>query len=563
MKPEYLKEIHEILIDIYGPEKAPVALEKISGIIAKHDKGKKGRRDKLSQKDMIFITYADSFLKEGSRPLKILGQFAFKYLKDIFTYIHILPFFPFSSDDGFSVIDYYKVAAELGTWDDIHALGGSFKLVFDFVLNHISAGSSWFKKYLENKEGFKDLAISVQPGTDLSEVVRPRSLPLLSHFKKTDGEGVDVWTTFSDDQIDLNYGSIDVLVRMVEVLIFYVKNGAGILRLDAIAYLWKEIGTKCIHLRQTHLIVRLFKLILKNLAPDVLLLTETNVPHEENLSYFGNGSDEADMVYNFSLPPLILYSILSSDSRKFNDWLRSIRMPSPEVCFFNFTASHDGIGVRPVEAILDKEELDAVIRHVENHNGKVSYKKNPDGSESPYELNITYLDALSDDDEEIHIRKFILSQALQLSVPGVPAVYVHSLLGSHNWLEGIRQTGRLRSINREKLDYLSLTAELDNKSGFRGRIFAACLDLIKKRREVAAFSPYGSAEVLDIHDGLISFKRELDDDIVFVLANLLPKTLGIHLTLLNPEMESCRDIITGKVYAGEVLLESYQIVWMK
>ena len=381
---EKYQDIKQLLEKIYGKEKGILAFTKINVLMEKFPARQKRKNEYFSQEDVILITYGDSLNKNGERPLTTIHKFSNKYLKGAFSHIHFLPFFPFSSDDGFLVLDFFSVSRKLGSWADIEFTGTDFKLMFDLVLNHISVKSKWFEYYLQEKEGFKELAIEVDPSIDLSTVIRPRSLPLLTEVKKQSGKTIYVWTTFSADQIDLNFKSIDVLEKMVEALLFYVQKGACIIRLDAIAYLWKEIGTSCIHLKQTHDVVKLFRLIFDKVAPHVLILTETNVPHDENISYFGDGNNEAQMVYNFTLPPLLLYSFLKEDTLVLSNWAEGLDLKSDSNTFFNFTASHDGIGVRPLEGILPAKEINLIVETVKNSGGRVSYKKNSDDSESPY-----------------------------------------------------------------------------------------------------------------------------------------------------------------------------------
>jgi glycosidase len=379
-----LAAIQRILSDVYGEATGKAAFDKIFPIIKRYSDLKRRKRTHFSQEDVFLITYGDTLTKTGEAPLETLYKFAVSRFKDVFSTIHILPFFPFSSDDGFSVVDFFAVDPGLGDWKDIQRMGRKFRLMFDLVLNHVSSKSTWFQNYLDENPYYKDLAIEVDPSTDLSLVTRPRSLPLLTRFDKTSGDPVYVWTTFSADQIDLNYKSVDVLEKMVKVLLFYVKKGATVIRLDAIAYLWKEVGTACIHQRQAHQLVQLFRKILDVAAPDVLLITETNVPHQENVRYFGDGKNEAQMVYNFTLPPLLLYSFIQEDSRALSRWAECLRLSSPDNTFFNFTASHDGIGVRPLEGILTRAEIEKLIDIIKENGGGVSYKRNPDGSHSPY-----------------------------------------------------------------------------------------------------------------------------------------------------------------------------------
>ena len=389
-----MQKVKQLLTEIYGEETGQAAFERLQPIIEKFPIQKRKKQEFFSQEDVVLITYGDSLKKEGLAPIATLHEFANNYLKGAVSTVHFLPFFPYSSDDGFSVMDFFEINPELGTWQNVNNIGQDFQLMFDYVVNHFSSKSRWFDSYLANKKGFEDFAIEVDPSGDLSMVTRPRSLPLLSEYKKKDGRRVHLWTTFSADQIDFNFASLNVLAKMTEVLLFYVRQGATILRQDAIAYLWKEIGTTCVHLPQTHAIVKLFRAILDVVAPDVMILTETNVPHTENISYFGTGRDEAQMVYNFTLPPLLFYTFVKEDA------------DSASNTFFNFTASHDGIGVRPLEGILPPQELDALIEVVKTNGGQVSYKRNPDGTESPYELNITYVDAILADPQrdELHHR---------------------------------------------------------------------------------------------------------------------------------------------------------------
>jgi glycosidase len=317
-----LDRIQQLLVDIYGETRGKDAWGRVAPLIAKAPKQAPRRDGFFSEKDVVLIAYGDSIRQAGQAPLQTLQTFVRDYLQDVFSAIHILPFFPWSSDDGFSVKDFMTIDPQLGDWGDVARIGRDFDLMFDYVVNHVSAQSPWFQDYLAAKPGFEALAIEMDPSADLSMVTRPRSLPLLSEFTKPSGEAVHVWTTFSDDQIDLNYRSLDVLEKMLEALLLYVANGARILRMDAIAYLWKEIGTTCIHLPQTHRMVKLFRAVLDRVAPDTIIITETNVPHAENIRYFGNGRDEAQMVYNFTLPPLLLHAFVQGNASALSQWAR-------------------------------------------------------------------------------------------------------------------------------------------------------------------------------------------------------------------------------------------------
>ncbi len=564
--PDIQSRIASILTELYGEEDGKKALERIEALLATWPVPDGGRNFDFSQTDLVLITYGDSLRNHRRRPLQVMYDFARQHFEGIFSAIHFLPFFPYSSDDGFSVKDYLQVDPNLGTWEDINSFNSHFDLMFDFVLNHISAQSQWFRFYLENKPGFEDLAIEITPDTDTSRVVRPRALPLATSFEKIDGTRVDLWTTFSADQVDLNFKSIDVLVRMIDVMLYYVRQGARILRLDAVAYLWKQSGTSCIHLPQTHKVIQLLRAVLDRTHPEVIIITETNVPHRENISYFGDGRNEAQMVYNFTLPPMLVHTFLIQDASDLSRWAAGLETPSLQTTFFNFTASHDGIGVRPLEGVLPAEAVERLLEAVKQNGGLVSYKANTDGTRSPYELNITYVDAMrrpGGQDDPLHARRFLASQAIQLSLPGVPAVYIHSILGSRNYYEGVEQSGQARRINRQKLDLHRLQAELENPSSFRSRIFYPYLKMLSLRRRQPAFNPKATMKVYDKGKELFVCCRSSRQQTLWCLVNVADRPFKISL---KPECgtELLYDLDgQTNVDAREISMEPYQWRWLE
>ncbi len=387
--------------------------------------------NKWSQDNVLLITYGNSIEKFGEQPLLSLKNFLNKYLKDTITGVHILPFFPYSSDDGFSVIDYLKVNPQLGDWEDIENIANQFDLMADLVINHISSQSDWFQQFQQGEKPGSDYFITVDPSTDLSAVVRPRSTPVLTPVDTPEGEK-HVWATFSEDQIDLNFANPNVLLEFIKIILIYVQKGAKYIRLDAVGFLWKEIGTSCIHLPQTHAVVKLLRELLQLVNPSVVLITETNVPNRENLSYFGN-RNEAHMIYNFSLPPLVLHALIQGKSDYLRTWMMSMP-PAPLGCaYFNFTASHDGIGLRPTEGLLSEQEYWTMLETMKKFGGKVSMRTKPDGSESPYELNISLFDAMKGTvrgEDKWQVQRFLCSQTIMMSLEGIPAFYIHVL----NWI---------------------------------------------------------------------------------------------------------------------------------
>jgi sucrose phosphorylase len=533
----------------------------------------------LSEKDTILITYGDQFREPGRPPLQTLYEILAQSLGSPVSGVHILPFFPYSSDDGFSVIDYAQVDPALGDWVDIEQLGQDFRLMFDAVVNHISRQSAWFQRFVAGDPDYESWFIAVEPGTDLTDVVRPRVHPLLTPVETTAGEKL-VWTTFSDDQIDLNYAHPQVLLRIVEILLFYVEMGAQLIRLDAIAYLWKTTGSPCIHLEETHRVIKLMRCALDAVTPATILITETNVPHKENVSYFGmpvpgtSRTDEAQMVYQFPLPPLVMHSILSGSARALSDWASRLEQPPGEATFFNFTASHDGIGVMPARGLLSEAQIQALVDATLAHGGLVSYKANPDGTKSVYELNISYFDALSNPEAHeplsIQVRRFCVSQAIMLALAGVPGIYVHSLIGSRSWHEGVAQTGRSRTINREKIDRTTLESDLADPASLRSRVFAAYRRLLDTRAAEPAFHPNGSQQVLRLNETVFTLLRLSPDSSNRVLCvhNVSSQRQELHVTPaeLDQPPRVWRDLLTGEEFCaddGHLALAPYAIRWLK
>ncbi|WP_096219028.1 sugar phosphorylase, partial [Enterobacter hormaechei] len=453
------------------------------------------RKSGWDEKDVVLITYADQISAKGEKALPVFTRFYNEWLSRTFSHVHLLPFYPWSSDDGFSVIDYHIVAPETGNWRDVAELKQSASLMFDFVCNHMSAKSEWFANYLAQKPGYEDFFISIDPETDLSAVTRPRALPLLTPFTLNDGSVRHLWTTFSDDQIDLNFASPQVLIAMVDVLLHYLMEGARYIRLDAVGFMWKIPGTTCIHLEQTHCLIQLFRAITDAGAPGTVIITETNVPHKDNISYFGDGENEAQMVYQFSLPPLVLHAVHRQDVKALCQWAGSLALPSSHTTWFNFLASHDGIGLNPLRGILPESEILSLVENLQQEGALVNWKNNPDGTRSPYEINVTYLDALSlqDSSDEERIARFLLAHAVLLSFPGVPAVYIQSILGSRNDYEGVERLGYNRAINRKKYTAGQLDSELNNKKSIRYQIYSRLSEFIAIRRGERSLHPDSQA----------------------------------------------------------------------
>ncbi|MBN4832516.1 sugar phosphorylase [Enterobacter hormaechei] len=520
------------------------------------------RKSGWDEKDVVLITYADQFSAKGEKALPVFTRFYNEWLSRTFSHVHLLPFYPWSSDDGFSVIDYHEVAPETGTWQDVAELKQSASLMFDFVCNHMSAKSEWFANYLAQKPGYEDFFISVDPETDLSAVTRPRALPLLTPFTLHDGSVRHLWTTFSEDQIDLNFASPQVLIAMVDVLLHYLMEGARYIRLDAVGFMWKIPGTTCIHLEQTHCLIQLFRAITDAVAPGTVIITETNVPHRDNISYFGNGENEAQMVYQFSLPPLVLHAVHCQDVKALCQWAGSLALPSTHTTWFNFLASHDGIGLNPLRGILPESEILSLVDKLQQEGALVNWKNNPDGTRSPYEINVTYLDALSlrDSSDDERIARFILAHAVLLSFPGVPAVYIQSILGSRNDYEGVERLGYNRAINRKKYTAGQVDRELNNKKSIRYQIYSRLSELIAIRRGESAFHPDGQAIFDAMGEHILKIVRVAKNgERITALFNFSNKIQTVY-----EQTHFGKELLSGQDISGtELTLNPWQVMWIK
>ncbi len=561
-----IKFIKESLFAIYNEHDAKKAYSSILLMIEIYKQKIESKPYILSQKDVILITYGDQIFHEGETALATLNRFLNEYVQDCINTVHILPFYPYSSDDGFSIVNYKGVCPLKGSWKDIKKLSENHRLMFDGVINHVSHLSRWFNHYLENDPEFAEFFIDLDPLTDLSNVVRPRTSPLLTEFTDIEGKIRHIWTTFSNDQVDLNYANYKVLLKVLDVLLFYVEHGATLLRLDAIAFIWKEIGSSCVHLPQTHELIQLMRQVIHEVAPEVFIITETNVPHDENISYFGEGDDEAQMVYNFALPPLLAFSVLKGDTTKLTAWAKTLTLPSDKVCFFNFTASHDGVGVRAVNDILDDEELNFLVKSCENHGGLVSYRAVGDEEKSPYELNCSYIDILTDPKESIalRIKRMLLSQAVVLSMPGVPGIYFHSLVGSESYHEAVRKTRRNRAINREKLNFDNIKEQLEEDGSLRKLLFKKYKQLISIRINEAAFNPFSKFEFLDFGKDIFAIRQyaEDEDESILALHNFANHEVEVDLRQVTSEI--LIDIIAHNIgIKNKVIMQPYDVLWLK
>ena len=567
---DYLPQLERIL-KVYYAHKSPKLIDSQMNF---------DPAERFTEEDVILITYGDLLHGEEHSPLVSLAKFCDTYLEGTINTLHILPFFPYSSDRGFAIIDFETVDPNLGSWEDIEDLENRYQLMFDGVINHVSSKSRWFQEFLNANSYYKDYFFAFASPDDLSPeqrklLFRPRTSDILKEFMTINGPQY-VWTTFSADQIDLNFKNPEVLMRVIEILLLYVRHGADIIRLDAITFLWDQPGTRGIHLKETHEIVKLFRDILDVVAPSVVLITETNVPHKENISYFGDGHDEAQMVYNFALPPLVLYTFYAADATVLAEWASNLKTLSNTTHFFNFLDCHDGIGLMGAKNILRKQDIDFVIKRAKQHGGFISYKTGQNSTEEPYEINITWFSALNhennDENIDFKIKRFIASRTIALVLQGVPGIYLHSLLGTRNDIEAVQKTDSKRAINRKILNSKAITKALKNPSSKISQINQELGKLITLRTKQRAFHPNGDQKIFMTSPKIFTVLRTSpeEDQHILTLTNITSKICDIKLSLSEVGIEDAHwyDLVSGKEWLFEnqelnITMKPYDVIWLE
>ncbi|MBO1255548.1 sugar phosphorylase [Alteromonas sp. 5E99-2] len=521
------------------------------------------------EEDIIMITYGDSVLQENQPPLKTLQKFVKTYCRNTINKVHILPFFPYSSDDGFSVIDYSSVNESLGDWKDIEDLAEDYGLMFDLVINHCSSRSVWFDNFIKQEGIGKDFFFTASPDDDVSGVTRPRTSPLLRETETANGTQ-HVWCTFSHDQVDFDFRNPNVLIAFTSIIREYLDHGAKLFRLDAVAFLWKILGTNCINLPQTHEVIRMFRTLIEHVDPNVIIITETNIPNRENLTYFGN-ANEAHAIYNFSLPPLLVNTLLTGCSKHLGSWMMTMPPARNGTTYFNFIASHDGIGLRPVEGLLDDNELSQLVEAMASYGGKVSWRTSDIGTKKPYEINITLFDAMSgtvEGRDKWQIDRFICAHAIMLGLEGIPGIYIHSLIGTPNDLERVENTGQNRSINRRRWDFDELAENLDSPHSHHHKVLTRLSQLIRVRKAQPAFHPNATQFTLRLDYKLFGFWRQSIDrsQSIFCISNVTDKDYELTLSDINLIVtDDWVDLITQLpvcTHTNLLKLAPYQTVWL-
>lgn len=574
---------HDTTLDCHLAEVAQQALKEMR--LDEHCHQPALHCDLWDQSSTIMITYGDSLFSEGEKPLLTLKHFLDEQCEGLINSVHILPFFPYSSDDGFAIMDFSSVNEALGDWQDIQNIAKNYRLMGDLVINHCSSRSIWFENFIRAEGAGHDYFFTECPDTDLSAVVRPRTSPLLRKTETPYGTQY-VWCTFSHDQVDLDFRNPQVLLQFIRIVRLYLDMGVRIFRLDAIAFLWKRAGSSSINLEETHNVVRLFRLLIEHAQADAVIITETNIPNRENLSYFGN-ANEAHCVYNFSLPPLLVNTLISGNCRHLKLWMMSMPPAQLGTTYFNFIASHDGIGLRPVEGLLDEAEIQVLVDTMQAFGGRISWRALDNNvadeldkpARKPYEINISLFDALQGTNkgkDQQGMSRFICAHAIMLGLEGIPAIYIHSLLATQNDHKRMENTGHNRSINRHQWNYTDLQYQLSdlheadpaNDGSQHKQVFKEIKRLLRIRQQQSAFHPNATQFTLHLGENIFGYWRQSDDkqQSIFCISNVSLETQILALSDINlVSTDHWFDLLTQKEMNRDnmqINLAPYQTLWI-
>ncbi len=527
-------------------------------------------KERWNESHSVLITYADSIYKNGEATLITLRKLLSKDFGSLSKVVHILPFLKSTSDGGFAVSSYDSLEEKFGDWDDLKSISKNHDLMADLVLNHVSSSHPWVQQFIKSQEPGISNVFSPEQNLDWSNVVRPRSSSLFSQINTDDGPK-QVWTTFGPDQIDLNWHNPKMTLEFLNLITTYLSNGIKWLRLDAVGFIWKESGTTCLHLSKAHSIVKLLRVLLNNLLDDGVLITETNVPQKENLSYL-IPDDEAHMAYNFPLPPLLLEAIITSRADILNSWIFDWPILPEDTTLFNFTASHDGVGLRALEGLMNEQRIKDLLINCEKRGGLVSHRRLSNGDDKPYELNISWWSAMEDssrDAKRFQYERFILSQLLVMALKGVPAFYLPALLASENDIKSFSMTGQRRDLNREKFKSENLSAVLNNPESNANKNLKYLRNAMDVRSELKQFHPRSGMKCLSKgRSDIVVIKRGKGPDSVFAIHNMTENKINYQLNdndlpkIIDNDFNTHDFLTSTKYNCKNISLDPFQVIWL-
>lgn len=438
------------------------------------------------------ITYPDSLGKN----LAELSTALERFFPDVFTGVHLLPFYPSSADRGFAPLTYGEVDPAFGGWNDVEGIARRYDLVADFMVNHISRRSPQFIDYRDRgKESpWADLFLQVRkfhpsgtiPPQELQNIYTRKPRAPITMIEHPDGSGEALWCTFSEEQIDIDVNSETGRLFLEDNLRSLCERGISMLRLDAFAYVTKKPGTNCFFVEPEvwEVLDRIQSIVGEY---GVALLPEIHEHYSIQLKLAGRGY----WVYDFALPMLLVHTLFSTSAARIKEWLHMC--PRNQITTLD---THDGIGVVDVADLLSREEVDAAVNALYEHGSNVNrrFSSAEYNNLDIYQINCTYYSALGEDDDG-----YILSRAVQFFAPGIPQVYYVGALSGRNDTALIEQTRQGRDINRHPYTLEEIEKELERP--VNRRLFR----LMRFRSGAGAFD--GGFEIADSDDSTLIIRR--------------------------------------------------------
>lgn len=470
------------------------------------------------------ITYPDSM----GRNLKELCTALESHFEGVLGGIHILPFYPSSADRGFAPITYSHVDPAFGDWQDIHTLAGKYDLIVDFMLNHISRQSTFFKDFRKNKDSsryrdtfirFKDFWPGGSPSEeDLKKIYTRKPRPPFVEITFEDGSSERIWCTFDPEQIDLNLQADTARALIKDFLKFLCDQGAGMIRLDAFAYATKRQGTNCFFVEPDVWEILEFA---ESAIEGAEILPEIHEHYSIQLKLAERGY----WVYDFALPMLCLQAIYDGDAANLKAWLS--RCPRKQITTLD---THDGIGVVDVRGLMSDEDIERTKNNLFTHGANVKriYNTPTYNNLDVYQINCTYYSALGDDDDA-----YLLARAIQFFTPGIPQVYYVGMLAGRNDVELVERTRTGRDINRHPYTLEEIDREVQRP------VVRRLLALMRFRNSYPAFA--GEFILHDTPPNELALEWRTKTDTTLLYAEFDSRTLNIQyrdqesgkMTLLN------------------------------
>ena len=515
----------------------------------------------------VLITYADTLQRDQEPGLLTLSEVINRHFSPLAAVVHVLPFLRASSDGGFAVASHEELEPRLGDWAYLELLSRGRTLMADLVLNHVSASHPWVQQFMRDEAPGRDCIFAPDPARDWGHVVRPRSSSLFTTLATANGPR-PVWSTFGPDQIDVDWSKPAVLASFTRLLSQLCRHGVSWLRLDAVGFVWKEEGSSCMHLPQAYALVRILRLLLDAGQHQGVVVTETNVPEAENLSYLRSGH-EAHLAYNFPLPPLLLEALISQRSDLLNQWLNRWPQLPGGTALLNFSACHDGVGLRPLEGLMPAERLTTLLAACERRGGLVSHRRLADGSESPYEINISWWSAMASEGRnpgQLQLERFLMSQLLLLALPGVPAFYLPALLAQPNDVGRFSRSGHRRDLHRPQLQADAVLRKLEDQGHPANHILKRLSAAMAIRTQHPALQPAADMQVLsEQRTDLVLLERGEGPAKLWAIHNVSDRRLSLHLaSALQHESSHWWDALQQQDIEGPYLeLEPCAVHWVE